>query len=118
MAQAIKRLHPQAKFAYGPATERGFYYDVDLGRKSSPMRIFEAIEAEMKKICKENLPLKAYALPRDEAIALMQSRGEEYKVEHIGELPEDATITFYQQGEYIGYVRRSPSDLHQDPEGL
>ena len=101
MAQAIKRLHPQAKFAYGPATERGFYYDVDLGEEKLTDEDLQAIEAEMKKICKENLPLKAYALPRDEAIALMQSRGEEYKVEHIGELPEDATITFYQQGEYI-----------------
>ena len=101
MAQAIKRLHPQAKFAYGPATERGFYYDVDLGEEKLTDEDLQAIEAEMKKICKENLPLKAYALPRDEAIALMQSRGEDYKVEHIGDLPEDATITFYQQGEYI-----------------
>ncbi len=101
MAQAIKRLHPQAKFAYGPATERGFYYDVDLGEEKLTDEDLQAIEAEMKKICKENLPFKAYALPRDEAIALMQSRGEDYKVEHIGDLPEDATITFYQQGEYI-----------------
>ena len=101
MAQAIKRLHPQAKFAYGPATERGFYYDVDLGEEKLTDEDLQAIEAEMKKICKENLPLKVYALPRDEAIALMQSRGEDYKVEHIGDLSEDATITFYQQGEYI-----------------
>ena len=101
MAQAIKRLHPQAKFAYGPATERGFYYDVDLGEEKLTDEDLQAIEAEMKKICKENLPLKAYVLPRAEAIALMESRGEDYKVEHIGDLPEDATITFYQQGEYI-----------------
>ena len=101
MAQAIKRLHPQAKFAYGPATERGFYYDVDLGEEKLTDEDLQAIEAEMKKICKENLSLKAYALPRAEAIALMESRGEDYKVEHIGDLPEDATITFYQQGEYI-----------------
>ena len=101
MAQAIRRLHPQARFAYGPATERGFYYDVDLGEEKLTDEDLLAIEQEMKKICKENLPFKAYALPRAEAIALMESRGETYKVEHIGDLPEDATITFYQQGEYV-----------------
>ena len=101
MAQAIRRLHPQARFAYGPATERGFYYDVDLGEEKLTDEDLLAIEQEMKKICKENLPFKAYVLPRAEAIALMESRGETYKVEHIGDLPEDATITFYQQGEYI-----------------
>ena len=101
MAQAIQRLHPQAKFAYGPATERGFYYDVDLGEEKLTDEDLAAIEAEMKKICKENLPIKTYELPRDEAIALMESRGEIYKVEHIGDLEEDARITFYQQGDYI-----------------
>ena len=101
MAQAILRLHPQAKFAYGPATERGFYYDVDLGEEKLTDEDLAAIEQEMKKICKENLPIKAYALPREEAIALMESRGEIYKVEHIGDLREDAVITFYQQGDYI-----------------
>ena len=101
MAQAIRRLHPQARFAYGPATERGFYYDVDLGEEKLTDEDLLAIEQEMKKICKENLPFKAYVLPRAEAIALMESRGETYKVEHIGDLPEDATITFYQQGDYI-----------------
>ena len=101
MAQAIQRLHPQAKFAYGPATERGFYYDVDLGEEKLTDADLQAIEAEMKKICKENLPIKTYELPREEAIALMESRGEIYKVEHIGDLDEDARITFYQQGDYI-----------------
>ena len=101
MAQAIRRLHPQARFAYGPATERGFYYDVDFGEEKLTDEDLQAIEQEMRKICKENLPFKAYALPREEAIALMESRGESYKVEHIGDLPQDATITFYQQGEYI-----------------
>ena len=101
MAQAIQRLHPQAKFAYGPATERGFYYDVDLGEEKLTDEDLAAVEAEMKKICKENLPIKTYELPRDEAVALMESRGEIYKVEHIGDLPEDARITFYQQGDYI-----------------
>ena len=101
MAQAILRLHPQAKFAYGPATERGFYYDVDLGEEKLSDEDLAAIEAEMAKITKENLPIKTYELSRDEAIRLMESRGEVYKVEHIGDLDADARITFYQQGDYI-----------------
>ena len=101
MAQAIKRLYPEADFAYGPATDNGFYYDVDLGEKKISEDDFAAIEAEMKKICKENLKFTTFELPREEAVALMQERGEKYKVEHIGDLAEDARITFYQQGEYI-----------------
>ena len=101
MAQAIKRLYPEAIFAYGPATEKGFYYDVDLGEKKLNDSDLEAIEKEMKKITKENLPIKAYSLPRDEAVKLMQERGEKYKVEHIADLDPDATITFFQQGDYI-----------------
>ena len=101
LAQAVKRLYPQAKFAYGPATEKGFYYDVDLGETKLSDEDLPAIEAEMAKIVKENLPVKPFVLPRAEAIALMQERGETYKVEHIGDLPEDAELSFYQQGEYI-----------------
>ncbi len=101
MAQAIQRLYPQAKFAFGPATELGFYYDVDLGEKKLTDEDLAAIEAEMKKITKENLPIKTFELPREEAIRLMQDRGEIYKVEHIGDLDPDARITFYQQGDYI-----------------
>ena len=101
LAQAVKRLYPQARFAYGPATEKGFYYDVDLGETKLSDEDFPAIEAEMAKIVKENLPIKPFVLPRAEAIALMQERGESYKVEHIGDLPEDAELSFYQQGEYI-----------------
>ena len=101
MAQAIKRLFPQADFAYGPANEKGFYYDVDLGETKLTDEDLAAMEREMKKIVKENLPIKAFTLPRAEAIALMNERGEKYKVEHIGDLPEDAVISFYQQGEYI-----------------
>ena len=101
MAQAIKRLYPNAIFAYGPATEKGFYYDVDLGDTKLTDEDLSAIEKEMKKITKENLPIKAYSLPRDEAVKLMQERGEIYKVEHIADLPDDATITFFQQGDYI-----------------
>ena len=76
------------------------------GRKKLTDEDLQAIEAEMKKICKENLPLKAYALPRDEAIALMQSRGEEYKVEHIGDLPEDAAHHLLPAGRLHRHVRR------------
>ena len=101
MAQAIKRLYPNADFAYGPATEKGFYYDVDLGDVKLSDEDLLGIEKEMKKIIKENLPIRPFILPREEAIKLMQERGEKYKVEHIGDLPEDAVISFYQQGEYV-----------------
>ncbi|MBE6642312.1 MAG: threonine--tRNA ligase [Ruminococcaceae bacterium] len=101
LAQAVQRLYPHAHFAYGPANEKGFYYDVDLGDTKLVEEDLQKIEQEMKKIIKENLPIKPFTLPRDEAIALMESRGEIYKVEHIGDLPEDAVITFYQQGDYI-----------------
>ena len=101
MAQAIKRLYPEADFAYGPATDNGFYYDVDLGDATLSEDDLPAIEAEMKKIAKENLKFSVFELPREEAIALMEERGEKYKVEHIGDLPEDARITFFQQGDYI-----------------
>ncbi|MBO4424602.1 MAG: threonine--tRNA ligase [Spirochaetales bacterium] len=101
MAQAIQRLYPQADFAYGPATERGFYYDVDLGDKKLTDEDLLAIEAEMKKISKEHLPIRPFILPRDEAVKLMHERKAKYKEEHIGDLPEDAIISFYQQGDYI-----------------
>ena len=101
MAQAIGRLYPGAHFAYGPATDKGFYYDVDLGDAKLTEEDLAKIEQEMRKIVKENLPIKPFILPRDEAIALMEERGEKYKVEHIGDLPEDAEISFYQQGDYI-----------------
>ncbi len=101
LAQAVKRLYPHADFGYGPATEKGFFYDIDLGDTKLTDEDLAAIEKEMKKITKENLPIKPFILPRAEAIALMESRGEKYKVEHIGDLPEDAVISFYQQGDYI-----------------
>ncbi len=101
MAQAISRLWPGAKFAYGPANETGFYYDVDLGDVKLSDEDLQNIEREMKKIVKENLPIKPFILPREEAIAFMQERGEIYKVEHIADLPEDAEISFYQQGDYV-----------------
>ena len=101
LAQAVKRLYPDAHFAYGPATEKGFYYDVDLGDKKLSDEDLPAIEAEMAKIVKENLPIKPFVLSREEAVKLMEECGEKYKVEHIGDLPEDAVLSFYQQGEYI-----------------
>ena len=101
MAQAVKRLYPDAHFAYGPATEKGFHYDIDLGDVKLTDEDLPAIQAEMQKIVKENLPFKVYPLPRDEAVQLMKDRGEIYKVEHIADLAEDAVITFYQQGDYI-----------------
>ncbi|MCI9123246.1 MAG: threonine--tRNA ligase [Eubacterium sp.] len=101
MAQAVKRLFPHAIFAYGPATDQGFYYDVDLGETKLSDSDLQAIEAEMQKIVKENIAVKPFALSREEAIAVMESRGEKYKVEHIGDLPENAVISFYRQGEYI-----------------
>ena len=101
LAQAVKRLYPEARFAYGPATEKGFYYDVDLGDKKLSDEDLPAIEAEMAKIVKENLPIKPFVLSREDAVKLMEERGEIYKVEHIGDLPEDAVLSFYQQGEYI-----------------
>ncbi|MBR5923416.1 MAG: threonine--tRNA ligase [Clostridia bacterium] len=101
LAQAVKRLYPEAHFGYGPATEKGFYYDIDMGDKKLTEDDLPAIEAEMKKIVKENLPVKPFILSREEAIKLMEERGEKYKVEHIGDLEPDAIISFYQQGEYI-----------------
>ena len=94
LAQAVKRLYPEARFAYGPATEKGFYYDVDLGDKKLSDEDLPAIEAEMAKIVKENLPIKPFVLSREDAVKLMEERGEIYKVEHIGDLPEDAVLSF------------------------
>ena len=101
LAQAVKRLFPSADFAYGPANDKGFYYDIDLGDIKLTDEDLQKIEAEMRKIVKENLPIKSFILPREEAIALMEERGEKYKVEHIADLSPDAEISFYQQGEYI-----------------
>ena len=101
LAQAVKNLYPGAHFAYGPATEKGFYYDVDLGDVKLSDEDLPAIEKEMQAIVKKNLPIKPFTLSREEAVRLMEERGEKYKVEHIGDLPEDAVLTFYQQGDYI-----------------
>lgn len=101
MVQAIKRLYPEADFAFGPATERGFYYDVDLGDTKLTDEDLLKIEDEMRRIVKENLPIKPFILSREDAIELLKERNEKYKLEHIDDLPEDAVLSFYQQGEYI-----------------
>lgn len=100
LAQAVKRLFPTSKLAIGPAIENGYYYDIDLEHKFTPEDL-EKIEAEMKKIVKEKLQLERIEMPREEAIALMEEQGEDYKVELIRDLPEDAIISFYKQGEFI-----------------
>ncbi len=99
LAQAVKRLYPQAKLAIGPAIEDGFYYDIDIDKPFVPEDL-EALEAEMRKICKEKIKLERFELPREEAIAFMQEREEPYKVELIQDLPEDAVISFYKQGDF------------------
>ena len=101
MAQAIKRLYPEADFAFGPATQNGFYYDVDLGDRKLGPEDLEAIEKEMKKIVKENLPFKAYMLSREDAKKLMEERGEKYKLEHMDDLADETEFSFFQQGEYV-----------------
>ena len=100
LAQAVKRLYPDVKLAIGPAIENGFYYDFDSPETFGPDD-FAAIEKEMEKIEKENFPLERFELPREEAIAFMEEKGEPYKVELIRDLPEDAEISFYEQGEFI-----------------
>lgn len=102
MAQAIKRLYKDTKIqlAIGPAIENGFYYDFDTDYKFSNAD-FEKIEAEMKKIIKEDLPIERFELPRNEAIKLMKDAGEDYKVELIEDLPEDEVLSFYKQGEFV-----------------
>ncbi|MBR6740015.1 MAG: threonine--tRNA ligase [Clostridia bacterium] len=99
MAQAVKRLFPDVRLAIGPATDNGFYYDFDTERTFTAEDL-EKIEAEMKKIVKENLPIKRFELPRDEALALVREMGEPYKEELINDLPEGEVISFYQQGEF------------------
>ena len=99
LAQAMKRLHPEVKLAIGPSIDNGFYYDFDTPEPFSESQLAE-LEAEMRKICKEKLKLERFELPRGEAIAFMEEKGEPYKVELINDLPEDAVISFYKQGEF------------------
>ena len=100
LAQAVKRLYPDTKLAIGPSIKDGFYYDFDRDHPFTEEEL-AALEAEMKKITKENLKLERFTLPRAEAIALMEERGEPYKVELIMDLPEDEELSFYKQGEFV-----------------
>ena len=100
LAQAVKRLYPETKLTIGPAIENGFYYDFDSSVAFST-DVLKKIEDEMKKIVKENLKIERFELPRAEAVKLMEEKGEPYKVQLINELPEDATISFYQQGDFV-----------------
>ena len=100
LAQAVKRLHPEVKLAIGPSIDNGFYYDMDAPFAFTPDDLAD-IEAEMRKICKEKLKLERFELPRDEALKFMEEREEPYKVELINDLPADAHISFYRQGEFV-----------------
>jgi threonyl-tRNA synthetase len=100
LAQAVKRLYPDVKLAIGPAIENGFYYDFDAPETFSPDDLAK-IEAEMARIAKENLKLERFELPRDEAIRYMEENGEPYKAELIRDLPEDAVISFYREGDFV-----------------
>ena len=99
LAQAVKRLFPEVKLAIGPSIDNGFYYDLDSPTAFTP-EMMEQIEGEMRKICKEKLKLERFELPREEAMAFMEEKGEPFKVELINDLPEDAVISFYKQGEF------------------
>ncbi len=99
LAQAMKRLHPEVKLAIGPSIDNGFYYDFDTAEPFSETQL-EELEAEMRKICKEKLKLERFELPREEAIKFMEEKEEPYKVELINDLPEDAVISFYKQGDF------------------
>ena len=104
LAQAIKRLYPEAKFAIGPSIENGFYYDIDLDQRLT-MEDLQKIEAEMKKIAKEDLKVERYELPKEEALAWAKENGEIYKEELINELPEGEVISFYKQGDFTDLCR-------------
>ena len=99
LAQAVKRLYPDVKLAIGPSIDNGFYYDFDAPFNFTQEHL-DALEAEMRKICKEKLKLERFELPREEAIRFMEEKEEPYKVELINDLPEDAVISFYKQGEF------------------
>ena len=100
MAQAVKKLWPEAKLAIGPAIDIGFYYDFDCEHKFGE-EDFQKIQKEMKRIVQANYPLERFELPREEAIKFMEERQEPYKVELIQDLPEDAVISFYMLGDFV-----------------
>ncbi len=117
MAQAIKRLWPEAKLAIGPAIDNGFYYDIDLEHRFVQEDL-DKIEAEMKKIVKEGLELERFELPRAEALKFMEEREEPYKVELINDLPEDAVISFYRQGDFVDLCAGPHLDSTKKPKAV
>ena len=100
LAQAVKKLHPEAKLAIGPAIDNGFYYDFDVDEPFTPDFLKE-VEKEMSRIVKKNDKLERFELPRQEAIQFMEEKGEPYKVELINDLPEDEELSFFKQGDYV-----------------
>lgn len=100
LAQAVKRIYPEAKLAIGPAIDNGFYYDIDLEKRLNEEDL-DLLESEMKKIIKENLKIETFLLSREDALKLMKEKNEDYKVELINDLPEDAKLSFYKQGEFV-----------------
>ena len=116
LAQAVKRLYPEAKLAIGPSIEDGFYYDIDSDVTFTP-EVLEKIEAEMRKICKEKLPLERFELPREEAMHFMEEKDEPYKVELIEDLPDDAVISFLQAGRVHRPLRRPAPGHHRPHQG-
>ena len=102
LAQAVKRLYPETKCAIGPAIENGFYYDFEFDFPFSEEHL-KAVEAEMRKIAKESLALEVYEVSKEEAAASMEEVGETYKAEMIHNLPDEETITFYRQGDYVEF---------------
>ena len=113
LAEAVKNLFPQVKLAIGPSIATGFYYDFD--HEPFSREDLDALEAEMKKIIKNGAKLERFTLPRAEAVKFMEDRNEPYKVELIRDLPEDAEISFYRQGDFVGMPA---SDEHQGREGI
>ena len=117
MAQAIQKLWPEAKFAIGPAIANGFYYDIDLDHRITEEDLVK-IEEEMKKIVKEELPLERFVLPRNEALKYMGDRNEIYKVELINDLPEDAIISFYKQGDFVDLCAGPHLETTKKPKAI
>ena len=117
LAQAVKRLYPETKLAIGPAIDDGFYYDFDREGGFTAEDLAK-LEDEMAKIVRENLPIKPFVLPRDEAVALMQENGEPYKVELIMDLPEGETISFYRQGDFTDLCAGPHILLYEGRKGV
>lgn len=105
LAQAVSRLYPNASFAYGPATEKGFYYDIDFGDVKISEDSLPLIEKEMRAIISENLPIKPFVLSREDAVILLKEKNEPYKIEHLSDLASDEKISFFRQGSYIDMCR-------------